>query len=800
MSDTYDFAATEKKWIARWRAKQRYEPDLDNAQRPYYNLMMFPYPSAEGLHAGNLFAYVGSDIQGRWRRAQGYDVFEPMGFDAFGIHSENYALKTGRHPAELVPENIIGFTKQLERAGLMLDWRQAVDTTDPTYYRWTQWIFLQLYRAGLVYQKEAPVHWCPSCRTVLANEQAADGVCERCASPVEAKRLRQWFARITAYAQRLLDNLEEADWSEVTKAAQRRWIGRSPGARVRFAVEASDAVIETFTTRPDTLWGVTYLALAPQHELVGALTTPQQRRPVQNFVENCQAKTPGAADAPHDFGGVFTGCYARNPADGRAIPIWIAAYVEAGYGTGAVMAVPAHDQRDWDFAHHHGLPVRQVIQPHNPQAAEEPHLGAGTLINSGPFSGLDSTSAKDQIAGWLEKRGAGGATVNYRLRDWCLSRQRYWGPPIPIVHCDTCGAVAVDEQDLPVKLPPIQDFKPDGSGQSPLARDADFIRTACPRCNAPARRECDVSDNFLDSAWYFLRYPSAQDPTQALDPERTARWLPVDLYIGGNEHAVLHLMYTRFITMALKDLGLIDFEEPFKTFRANGMIRRNGAKMSKSKGNVVNPDDYFDTCGADAFRLYLMFSGNFQEGGDFRDGGIAGVQRFLDRVWRYATSNRFTTDAPEAELTVLMHRQTDKINRAFEAQSYNTAVAALMEYFSALQTQRQHSLTAAGVFLQLLAPMAPFIAHELWQRLGLKHSVADAPWPQSNPTLLQPEAVWWVVQINGKMRGRLHLAPDADQGRVEAAFEADERLAAWTAGKEIRQTIFVPGKLINFVV
>jgi leucyl-tRNA synthetase len=622
MEERYDPARVEAKWQRRWEERRTNVPDLRAAPRPYYTLMMFPYPSAEGLHVGHAFAFPGVDIHGRFRRLQGYDVFEPIGYDAFGIHSENYALRVGTNPAELIPRTIENFRRQLQRLGLMVDWEHTVDTTAPSYYRWTQWIFLQLHAHDLAFRKKSPVNWCPSCQTVLANEQVIDGYCERHPEQrVEQRLTEQWFFAITRYAERLLRNLDWIDWSETTKTAQRNWIGRSEGAEIDFPVQGGAAPLRVFTTRPDTLFGATFMVLAPEHAAVDALATPAQRSEVTAYRERVARMDLVSRKAVREKTGVFTGSYALNPATGTRIPIWIADYVLAEYGTGAIMAVPAHDQRDFEFARAFDLPVVRVIAAADTDADAplvEAYDGTGRLVHSGRFDGLEVDTAKRAITEWLASQGVGTARVRYRLHDWCISRQRYWGPPIPIIYCDACGIVPVPESDLPVRLPAIEDFRPDASGVAPLARVREFYEVRCPRCGRLGRRETDVSDTFLDSAWYFLRYPSTERDDMAMDPVLTRRWLPVDMYIGGNEHAVLHLMYTRFITMALHDLGLLPFEEPFKKFRAHGLIIKDGAKMSKSRGNVVNPDVYLDQHGADVFRMYMMFLGPYEEGGDCR--------------------------------------------------------------------------------------------------------------------------------------------------------------------------------------
>ncbi|HEX8242303.1 MAG TPA: leucine--tRNA ligase, partial [Longimicrobium sp.] len=702
---SYNPAEVERKWQARWDEQgvnTWTDEQLRSAEKPFYNLMMFPYPSAEGLHVGNIYAFTGADIYGRFKRLQGFSVFEPIGFDAFGIHSENFALKQGVHPSELIPRNIDRFTRQLRRVGFMYDWNHAVDTTDPKYYRWTQWVFLQLYKHGLAEKKEAPVNWCPSCNTVLANEQVVGGECERCGTPVEMRYLSQWFFKITDFAGRLLDNLKWIDWSETTRKAQENWIGRSEGAEVEFpiararvaedrhapaAIEAEKPVIRVFTTRPDTVFGATYMVLAPEHPLVDRVTAPGQRDEVDAYRRQAGAQdlvTRKKTDKTKT--GVFTGGYAVNPATKEEIPVWIADYVLMEYGTGAIMAVPGHDERDFEFATQFRLPIVRVVAGPGDDAGtplEEAYVGPGTLVNSGRFDGMDVEESKRAVTGWLAEMGLAEARVNYRLHDWTISRQRYWGPPIPILYCDQCGTVPVPEDQLPVLLPPIEDFKPDASGISPLARHEEWYITTCPSCGGRARRETDVSDTFLDSAWYFLRYPSATNDALPFDPGVTRRWLPVNSYIGGNEHAVLHLLYARFVTMALKDMGLVEFEEPFTRFRAHGLIVKEGAKMSKSRGNVVVPDAYIAQWGADTMRTYLMFLGPYQEGGDFRDAGISGPYNFLNRLWDAVLSSREQPLDPQVEQK--LHATIRKVTEDVEVLSHNTAIAAMMEYLNVVR-------------------------------------------------------------------------------------------------------------------
>ena len=826
----YDPAVIEPKWQQRWAERGTNATDLKGGENPFYALMMFPYPSAEGLHVGNLFAFTGNDIYGRFQRLQGHTVFEPLGYDAFGIHSENYALKVGEHPMRLIPRNVANFRRQLERGGLMVDWRYAVDTTDPSYYRWTQWIFLQLYRQGLAYKKRAAVNWCPVDKTVLANEQVIAGQCERCGAEVEQRMLEQWFFRISDYAGRLLDNLDWLDWSETTKTAQRNWIGRSTGASVRFALEPDAAgrrqpaagstspsetdrpgttpadsaanSIEVFTTRPDTVFGATYMVLAPEHPLVDVLTTPDQREAVDAYRERARKQDLTSRKVNRQKTGVFTGGHAVNPATGERIPVWIADYVLMEYGTGAIMAVPGHDERDFEFATEFSLPIVRVVAGEGDDARTplaEAYTGPGTLVNSGEFTGLGVEEGASRITEWLQQGGAAEGRVNYRLHDWCISRQRYWGPPIPVVYCDACGTVPVPEDQLPVLLPDVEDFRPDDTGVSPLARHESWYFTSCPLCGGDARRETDVSDTFLDSAWYFLRYPSADRDDVPFDPGLTRKWLPVNSYIGGNEHAVLHLLYSRFITMVLHDAGHLEFEEPFTRFRAHGLIIRDGAKMSKSRGNVVNPDEFMDRWGVDSFRTFLMFLGPYEQGGDFRDQGISGVRRFLERLWSSAHVAG-TDGAPDEMVLRKLHQTIRKVGEDISRLQYNTAIAAMMEYMNVLRSgERVPHRDELQPLVQLVSPFAPHVAEELWERLGNTGSVFDSAWPAYDPELARDEEVTLAVQVGGRLRGTIQVPVDVSEQAALAAALADQGVARFVNG-EPRKVIFVKGRLLNIVV
>jgi leucyl-tRNA synthetase len=805
----YNPREIEEKWQARWAERgtnSLTEEQLHQAPRPFYNLMMFPYPSAEGLHVGNMYAFTGADIYGRYQRLLGNDVFEPIGFDAFGIHSENFALKVGSHPMDLIPKNVANFTRQLTRIGAMYDWNHIVDTTNPNYYRWTQWIFLQLYKAGLAEKKEAPVNWCPSCHTVLSNEQVIAGECERCGSAVEQRVLSQWFFRITKYAERLLQNLSWIDWSESTKKAQENWIGRSEGAEIRFPLAGSSAV-SVFTTRADTIFGATFIVLAPEHPLVGEVTSDEQRAAVEKYRDNVASMdlvTRKKTDKEKT--GVFTGAFAYNPATGQNVPVWIADYVLMEYGTGAIMGVPGHDERDFEFATKYELPIPRVIAGPGDNADTplgEAYAGNGTLVNSGEFNGMTWSEGKRKVTEWLASQGYAAARINYRLHDWCISRQRYWGPPIPIIYCDKCGTVPVPEKDLPVTLPYVENYKPDESGTSPLARVEEWYRVACPQCGGNGRRETDVSDTFLDSAWYFLRYPSTNHDDVAFDETITQKWLPVDMYIGGEEHAVLHLLYSRFVTMVLKDIGLIDFEEPYKRFRKHGLLIKEGSKMSKSRGNVVIPDKYIQQWGADTFRTYLMFLGPYQEGGDFRDQGLQGPYGFLSRLWDTIMPVDELGAAPAAgEIEQKLHVTIRKVTDDITNLQYNTAIAAMMEYMNAVRANgRSANREEVEPLVPLVAPFAPHLAEELWEKLGHEGSIFEgANWPDYDPAKTIAETVEFIVQVNGKLRGRMPLPRGIGEAAAAAAALADPNVRQFTEGGRVAKTIFVADRLINFVV
>ncbi len=814
----YPFEEIEPKWRQWWEANRVYETDMTKTENKLYVLVMFLYPSADRLHIGHWYNYGPTDTWARFKRMQGYNVFEPIGYDAFGLPAENYAIKKGVHPAVSTAENIRQIREQLKAIGAMYDWSKEINTSDPEYYKWTQWFFLLLYKNGLAYRKKAPVNWCPSCQTVLANEQVIDGRCERCGTEVIRKDLVQWFFKITAYAEKLLEGHKKIDWPEKTIEMQRNWIGRSEGAEIEFPVDGHpDMKLEVFTTRPDTLWGVTYMVLAPEHPLVEKLTTPEHKKEVEEYVEKARKVSEiERTSTEREKTGVFTGAYAINPVNGEKVPIWIADYVLVTYGTGAIMAVPAHDQRDFEFATKYNLPIREVISPTgkpSEQPLESAYEGPGIMINSGPFTGTPPEGAIDKVIAWLEEKGIGRRKVNYRLRDWLISRQRYWGAPIPIVYCPNCGEVPVPEEDLPVKLPEKVEFGV--RGVSPLATNPDFVNTTCPKCGAPAKREVDTMDTFVCSSWYYLRYPDPHYDKGAYNPDLVRVWLPVDMYVGGAEHATMHLLYARFFTKVLYDLGLVHFDEPFMKLVHQGVITNKGAKMSKSRGNVVNPDDYIRSYGSDTFRLFLMFMGDYTEGGDWSDEGMHGMARFVNRVWRLV--NDFVENPPrgsETARTEKLRRQrhyaVKMVTRDLERFHFNTAISRIMELVNEISAYRQSVPVeqqnadvlrdAVETLVLLLAPFAPHMGEELWARIGGKPTVFDHPWPTYDEAALATEKVKMAVQVNGKVRATIEVDANADKDRVIEAALADPKIQRYIEGKQVVRTIVVPKRLVNVVV
>lgn len=801
---------TEKKWQKIWEDKKLHEFDYNNISKKLYVLEMFSYPSAAKLHIGHWYNYGPTDTYARFKRMQGYSIFQPMGFDAFGLPAENYAIKTGIHPKDSTLANIATMRQQLKAMGGMFDWSAEVVTCMPDYYKWTQWMFLQLYKHGLAYRKEAPVNWCPSCQTVLANEQVVDGGCERCHTKVLRKNLTQWFFKITAYAEELLKDLDALDWPEKTKLMQKNWIGKSVGGEIEFMTEGGHS-FKVFTTRADTLFGVSYVVLAPEHELVDKLTAPQMKQAVEQYkLQSAMATEIDRMSTVREKTGVFLGSYAIHPLTGEKIPIYIADYVLVSYGTGAVMGVPAHDERDFEFAKKYGLPIKRVIKGEEGKD-ELPFVEPGVLTDSGEFSGMGSEAAKDAIMEKLEKLGLGQKKVNYRLRDWLVSRQRYWGAPIPIIHCPTCGEVPVPEEQLPVELPYDVVFAPDG--QSPLAKCQQFINTTCPKCGGAAKRDSDTLDTFVCSSWYFLRYPDAKNAQKPFDSEIINRMLPVDKYVGGAEHACMHLLYARFFTKALRDMGYLSFDEPFKSLVHQGVILGpDGNRMSKSRGNVVSPDTYIEKYGADIFRLYLMFGFSYTEGGPWNDDGIKAVSRFIDRVEKivlkaFSMEGGKETGAAEKELDYVRNYTIKQVSADLEVFGFNTAIARLMEYVNAMYKYDQEEQTDAGFFkacardlVLLIAPFAPHFAEELWEMTGGKFSVFNQRYPVCDEKALIRDEVEIAVQVNGKVRARVNVPSQLDREQLEKHILTLPQVNELIQGKPVKKVIAVPGKLVNIVV
>src|SRR5450432_132683 len=815
----YDHSTVEPKWQARWRAANLHRTPDDPAKPKFYALDMFPYPSGAGLHVGHCEGYTATDVITRWKRMAGFRVLHPMGWDAFGLPAENYAIKHGVHPRETTKAAIANFRRQIDAVGFAYDWSREIDTTDPHYVKWTQWIFLKLYERDLAYEGVIAINWCPSCKTGLANEEVSQGRCERCGTLVVRKDMRQWLLRITRYADRLLEDLGELDWPSSTVAMQRNWIGRSEGAEVLFttATPVAGREIRVFTTRPDTLYGATYMVLSPEHALVAELTTPERRAAVAAYQDEARRKSDlERTDLAKDKTGVFTGATATNPVTGRPIPIWIADYVLAGYGTGAIMAVPAHDERDFAFATKFGLPVVTVVEPSKgstPPAKgsgeqsspsptryghDLPFTGEGVSVNSGPLDGLPTAEAKRTITRDLEARGLGKSAISYRLRDWVFSRQRYWGEPIPLVHCATDGVVPVPESALPVRLPDVETYAPTGTGESPLAGIDSWVATTCPKCGGPARRETNTMPQWAGSCWYYLRYLDPKNDARPFDRALEKQWMAVDLYVGGGEHAVLHLLYARFWHKVLFDEGVVKDDEPFlKLVHQGTILGENNEKMSKSRGNVVSPDDVVRDFGAASLRLYEMFMGPLEQVKPWQPNGIQGVRRFLDRVYVLGTGP--LGDAMDAATQKLVHKTIRKITQDIESLRFNTAVSAMMilaRHLAEISPPPREGVTA---LVLLLSPFAPHLGEELWQRLGYPTSLAYQPWPVYDEALCRDDVVEIAVQVNGKVRGRITLAPDAPESEARRAAEADPNVAQHLGGEPIKKFLYVPGKIVNVV-
>ena len=805
----YPFEDIEKKWQKRWEEEQTFrvfEDERFSKEKRRYVLDMFPYPSGAGLHVGHPEGYTATDIYCRYLRMNGYNVLHPMGFDAFGLPAENYAIQTGTHPAITTYANIERFRSQIKALGFSYDWSREVITCDPDYYRWTQWIFLQLFKQGLAYESEMPINFCPSCKTGLANEEVKDGHCDRCGTKVVRKRIRQWVLKITAYAERLLNDLDKLDWPEPIKLMQRNWIGKSEGASVIFAIEGFGETLEVYTTRPDTLFGATYMVLAPEHPFVLKITSPGQRGAVEAYIEEAASKSDlERTDLAKDKTGVFTGAYAINPVNGERIPIWISDYVLISYGTGAIMAVPAHDSRDWDFAKKFGLPIVQVVaQPgetgpfdHEPEGCFD---GDGIAVNSGQFNGLTTAEFKERIVDWLEKRGLAKKTVNYNLRDWLFSRQRYWGEPIPVVHCKKCGIVALPEESLPLTLPEVKSYVPTGTGESPLAAITDWVNTTCPQCGGHATRETNTMPQWAGSCWYFLRYLDPQNSEIFAERSKIDYWMPVDLYVGGAEHAVLHLLYSRFWHKVLYDLGLVNTDEPFLRLVNQGMILgEDNQKMSKSRGNVINPDDIIKNYGADSMRMYEMFMGPLEVSKPWSTAGLVGVSRFLERVW--ALSERSIVETPlNTRLEKLLHKTIKKVTEDTASLNFNTAISQMMIYSNELAKLKSIPRAGWEPFVLLIAPYAPHLGEELWEKLGHRESISKSTWPIYREEVTRDEEKEIVVQINGRVRSKFLAPAGTPQDQLIEMARHAEKIPNWLEGKEVSKIITVPDKLVNFVL
>ncbi|MEH6890781.1 leucine--tRNA ligase [Bacillus sp. JJ864] len=799
---SFNHQEIEKKWQAYWEENKTFRTPDETEKPKFYALDMFPYPSGAGLHVGHPEGYTATDILSRMKRMQGYNVLHPMGWDAFGLPAEQYALDTGNSPAEFTEKNINTFRSQIKALGFSYDWDREVNTTDPTYYKWTQWIFLKLYEKGLAYVDEVPVNWCPALGTVLANEEVIDGVSERGGHPVERRPMRQWMLKITAYADRLLEDLDELDWPESLKDMQRNWIGRSEGAEVHFKIDGTDEKFTVFTTRPDTLFGATYCVLAPEHALVAEITTAEQKEAVEAYIDSVKAKSDlERTELAKEKTGVFTGAYAINPVNGEKLPIWIADYVLASYGTGAVMAVPAHDERDYEFAKTFELQVKEVVE--GGDIAKEPHTGDGAHINSAFLDGLNKEDAITKMIEWLEVTSAGNQKVTYRLRDWLFSRQRYWGEPIPIIHWEDGTMSAVKDEELPLVLPKTENIRPSGTGESPLANIEEWVNVVDPETGKKGRRETNTMPQWAGSCWYYLRYIDPNNSEALVDPEKVKQWLPVDIYIGGAEHAVLHLLYARFWHKVLYDIGVVPTKEPFQQLFNQGMILgENNEKMSKSKGNVVNPDDIVASHGADTLRLYEMFMGPLDASIAWSENGLDGARRFLDRAWRLFVQDNGElsekiTDAPNKNLEKVYHQTVKKVTEDYEELRFNTAISQMMVFINDAYKAETLPKEYVEGFVKMLAPVAPHVAEEIWNKLGHSETISYVSWPTFDESKLVEDEVEIVVQVMGKVRAKITMKKDASKEEMEQL--AIEEIKEQIEGKTVRKVIVVPGKLVNIV-
>jgi len=806
----FDHRKIEPKWQKVWEKEKTFKSEDDSKKKKFYILDMFPYPSGAGLHVGHPEGYTATDILARKRRMEGFNVLHPMGWDAFGLPAENYAIKTGVHPSIVTKQNIDNFRRQIKALGFSYDWDREINTTDPEYYKWTQWIFLKLFERGLTYEAEMPINWCPSDKTGLANEEVVNGKCDRCGTQVVKKLLRQWVLRITAYADRLESDLDGLDWPEPIKMMQRNWIGRSEGTEIGFRGQCEETDAKTslefdlpvFTTRPDTLMGVTYLVMAPEHPLVAKIATASERKEVEKYIKRTSEKSDmDRTGEEGDKTGVFTGAYVRHPISDEKIPVWIADYVLPNYGTGAVMGVPAHDTRDFAFAQKYGCQIKFVIAPpsgvpHDDNAA---YIEPGVMINSGEWNGMASDDAKTKITDALVAAGKGKRTVNYKLRDWLFSRQRYWGEPIPIIHCAKCGNVAVPENELPVKLPQVEKYEPSGTGESPLVNITDWVNTKCPKCHGPGKRETNTMPQWAGSSWYYLRYCDPHNHKQFATSHALKYWLPVDCYVGGAEHAVLHLLYSRFWHKVLFDMGLVPENEPFKKLANQGLIlAEDGTKMSKSKGNVVNPDEIVERFGADALRLYEMFMGPFEEAKPWSTASIIGVRRFLDRV--YGLLEKADKKVEDLALERELHRTVKKVGADIEGFKFNTAISQMMIFVNAAEKRDKINANVLRDFVKLVYPFAPHMGEELWHKLGGKQTITFESWPAYDEALTVESEIEMVVQVNGKVRDRLTVPAGLANADLEARALALPKIQEWIKDKKVVKIIVAGGKLVNIVV
>ncbi|MGI6214484.1 MAG: leucine--tRNA ligase [Christensenellales bacterium] len=802
MDNNYNAQAIEKKWQDIWEKERAFEAKDDYSLPKYYCLIEFPYPSGSGLHVGHPRSNTAMDIISRKRRMEGYNVLYPLGWDAFGLPTENFAIKNHVAPQKVTHENINHFRRQLKMLGFSFDYSREICTTDPEYYKWTQWIFLQFYKYGLAYKAEMPINWCTSCKTGLANEEVVNGVCERCGSEVIHKVKNQWMLKITAYAEKLLEGLNHVDFIDRIKQQQRNWIGKSTGVEVQFKIDGTDEQVTVFTTRPDTLFGATYMVLAPEHHLVAELAEK-----IENYDEVLQYKDYAAKKSDFErtelskekTGVPLKGIYAVNPANNKKIPVWVSDYVLISYGTGAVMSVPAHDDRDWAFAKKFSLPIVEVVKGGNVEEAPYTDVESGVLINSGFLNGLQVSEAKEKITSFLEEKHIGKRKVNYKLRDWVFSRQRYWGEPIPVVHCPHCGIVPLDEKDLPLLLPDLANYEPTDDGESPLSRVHDWVNTTCPKCGAPAKRETDTMPQWAGSSWYFMRYCDPHNDKEFASKEALDYWMPVDWYNGGMEHTTLHLLYSRFWHLFLHDLGLVSAPEPYQKRTSHGMILgENGEKMSKSRGNVINPDDMVNDVGADAFRLYEMFMGAFDQSIPWSTNGARGCRRFLERVWRLQDMI-VPSDEVRKDMLYHVHSMIKKVSEDYESMKYNTAIAAMMSFVNEAYNKKSITKGELKYLLLLLNPVAPHICEEIWQRQGFGEPIFKQKWPEYNEKYLVLPEVEIAVQVNGKLRLRLTIPSDLDQSGAEELVKQNDKIQELLKGKNAVKTIYIPGRLINIV-